>query len=265
MAQWVPPPLPAELTARRRGPLVGRAAELATFEQAWERVERGNRQAVFIGGEPGAGKTRLAAEVAGTLADHGVAVLVGSSTADADVPYAPFTEALDRLLIAAPPGSMADALADAGPQLLGFEPEELRIVIALLGSAVGELHAERHAQSRPCVVHDRHRQRLPETAFPVTGSTVYRRLPKLYTNRSVQSQPSRHYSRTRRTMAASARSEGRPVDVLVVGAGITGIYQLYRAREAGFSAVLLEAGDGVGGTWYWNRYPGAQFDSESYT
>jgi cation diffusion facilitator CzcD-associated flavoprotein CzcO len=58
---------------------------------------------------------------------------------------------------------------------------------------------------------------------------------------------------------------GGDVDVLVVGAGITGIYQLYRALEAGFSAVLLEAGGGVGGTWYWNRYPGARFDSESYT
>ena len=55
------------------------------------------------------------------------------------------------------------------------------------------------------------------------------------------------------------------VDVLVVGAGITGIYQLYRALDAGFSAQLLEAGGGVGGTWYWNRYPGARFDSESYT
>jgi cation diffusion facilitator CzcD-associated flavoprotein CzcO len=55
------------------------------------------------------------------------------------------------------------------------------------------------------------------------------------------------------------------VDVLVVGAGITGIYQLYRALDAGFTAVLLEAGDGVGGTWFWNRYPGARFDSESYT
>jgi cation diffusion facilitator CzcD-associated flavoprotein CzcO len=55
------------------------------------------------------------------------------------------------------------------------------------------------------------------------------------------------------------------VDVLVVGAGITGIYQLHRAREAGFSARLLEAGGGVGGTWFWNRYPGARFDSESYT
>jgi cation diffusion facilitator CzcD-associated flavoprotein CzcO len=51
----------------------------------------------------------------------------------------------------------------------------------------------------------------------------------------------------------------------VIGAGITGIHQLYRLREAGFSTVVLEAGSGVGGTWYWNRYPGARFDSESYT
>ncbi|MFJ9241327.1 flavin-containing monooxygenase [Streptomyces sp. NPDC101776] len=55
------------------------------------------------------------------------------------------------------------------------------------------------------------------------------------------------------------------VDVLVIGAGVTGIYQLYTAREAGFSVRLLEAGTGVGGTWYWNRYPEARFDSESYT
>src|SRR6476619_3658792 len=64
-----------------------------------------------------------------------------------------------------------------------------------------------------------------------------------------------------------APSGGAPtaVDVLIVGAGITGIYQLYRALEEGFSDRLVEAGDGVGGTWYWNRYPGARFDSESYT
>src|SRR5688500_14683422 len=55
------------------------------------------------------------------------------------------------------------------------------------------------------------------------------------------------------------------VEVLIVGAGITGIYQLHRAREAGFSALLVEAGEGVGGTWYWNRHPGARFASESYT
>jgi cation diffusion facilitator CzcD-associated flavoprotein CzcO len=54
------------------------------------------------------------------------------------------------------------------------------------------------------------------------------------------------------------------VDVLVVGAGILGIYQLYLAREEGFSVLMFEAGEGVGGTWYWNRYPEARVDSESY-
>ena len=58
---------------------------------------------------------------------------------------------------------------------------------------------------------------------------------------------------------------GADVDVLIVGAGILGLYQLYRAREDGFSVQLFEAGDGLGGTWFWNRYPGARFDSESYT
>src|SRR3954471_3253953 len=66
-------------------------------------------------------------------------------------------------------------------------------------------------------------------------------------------------------MAPSSPVGAAPVDVLVVGAGITGIYQLHRARQAGFSAELLEAGDGVGGTWFWKRYPGARFDSESYS
>jgi cation diffusion facilitator CzcD-associated flavoprotein CzcO len=53
-------------------------------------------------------------------------------------------------------------------------------------------------------------------------------------------------------------------DILIVGAGVIGIYQLYLAREAGYSVRMIEAGAGVGGTWYWNRYPGARYDSESY-
>jgi cation diffusion facilitator CzcD-associated flavoprotein CzcO len=63
-------------------------------------------------------------------------------------------------------------------------------------------------------------------------------------------------------------AEERPAqhaDVVIVGAGILGINQLYRAVQAGYSVLLLEQGDGVGGTWYWNRYPGCRFDSESYT
>jgi cation diffusion facilitator CzcD-associated flavoprotein CzcO len=50
------------------------------------------------------------------------------------------------------------------------------------------------------------------------------------------------------------------VDVVIVGAGFAGMYQLKRMRDAGFSAIVIEAGDGVGGTWYWNRYPGARCD-----
>ena len=54
-------------------------------------------------------------------------------------------------------------------------------------------------------------------------------------------------------------------DVIVIGAGIAGLYQLYKLRELGLNVRVLEAGTGVGGTWYWNRYPGARFDSESYS
>ncbi|WP_342723365.1 NAD(P)/FAD-dependent oxidoreductase [Bradyrhizobium sp. B097] len=54
-------------------------------------------------------------------------------------------------------------------------------------------------------------------------------------------------------------------DVIIIGAGLSGMYQLYRLRELGLSARVFEAGTGVGGTWYWNRYPGARFDSESYS
>jgi cation diffusion facilitator CzcD-associated flavoprotein CzcO len=54
-------------------------------------------------------------------------------------------------------------------------------------------------------------------------------------------------------------------DVLVIGAGISGMYQLHRLRGLGLRARVFEAGSGVGGTWYWNRYPGARFDSESWT
>jgi cation diffusion facilitator CzcD-associated flavoprotein CzcO len=54
-------------------------------------------------------------------------------------------------------------------------------------------------------------------------------------------------------------------DVLVIGAGVAGLCALYRLREAGFAAQVLERGSDVGGVWHWNRYPGARFDSESYT
>jgi cation diffusion facilitator CzcD-associated flavoprotein CzcO len=54
-------------------------------------------------------------------------------------------------------------------------------------------------------------------------------------------------------------------DTIIIGAGMSGLYQLYRLRELGLRVRVFEAGTNVGGTWYWNRYPGARFDSESYS
>ena len=60
--------------------------------------------------------------------------------------------------------------------------------------------------------------------------------------------------------------QSRSFDALVVGAGFSGLYQLLCLRDRlGLSVQVLEAGGGVGGTWYWNRYPGARCDSESHS
>jgi cation diffusion facilitator CzcD-associated flavoprotein CzcO len=58
---------------------------------------------------------------------------------------------------------------------------------------------------------------------------------------------------------------GLDFDAIVIGAGVSGLYQLYRLRELGLKVQVFETGSAVGGTWYWNRYPGARFDSESWT
>ena len=59
------------------------------------------------------------------------------------------------------------------------------------------------------------------------------------------------------------RSAPSTVDVVIVGAGFSGMYLLHRLRQLNLTAVLFEAGTEVGGTWYWNRYPGARVDVES--
>ena len=63
----------------------------------------------------------------------------------------------------------------------------------------------------------------------------------------------------------TTRDDGpEQLDIVIVGAGFSGLYMLYKARGLGLSARVLEAADGVGGTWYWNRYPGARVDVESH-
>ena len=51
-------------------------------------------------------------------------------------------------------------------------------------------------------------------------------------------------------------------DVVIVGAGFSGIYLLYKLRQAGFDVLLVDAAEQPGGIWYWNRYPGARVDSQ---
>ena len=64
-------------------------------------------------------------------------------------------------------------------------------------------------------------------------------------------------------MTAMSNKQARSVDAVVVGAGFSGLYLLHRLRRSGFSVLVLEAAAGVGGTWYWNRYPGARCDIAS--
>src|ERR1700744_3939627 len=59
------------------------------------------------------------------------------------------------------------------------------------------------------------------------------------------------------------RSPGTALDVLVGGAGLSGIYAVHAFRSAGLTGRAFEAGDGIGGTWFWNSYPGARCDVES--
>ena len=69
----------------------------------------------------------------------------------------------------------------------------------------------------------------------------------------------------RRSRTRTSTDTSTDFDAIIIGAGVSGLYQLYRLRELGLKVRVFEAGTGVGGTWYWNRYPGARFDSESWT
>ena len=67
-------------------------------------------------------------------------------------------------------------------------------------------------------------------------------------------------------MAHNAKTDATTdFDAIIIGAGVSGLYQLYKLRELGMNVRVFETGTNVGGTSYWNRYPGARFGSESWT
>jgi DNA-binding CsgD family transcriptional regulator/tetratricopeptide (TPR) repeat protein len=118
--------LPSAIPGGAGTTFVGRLHHLENLEAVWADVLEGRRQVVFIGGEPGVGKTRLAAEVAMALHGDGATVLWGACHPDLDVPYRPFVTALEQLLVDADAGAFAAVLGDSSRQLLRLTPEVRR-------------------------------------------------------------------------------------------------------------------------------------------
>ena len=135
----LPLPLPALLDLREPVPFVGRVTEQRVLEEAWNAASGGGRHAVLVTGEAGAGKTRLVGEFARTVHRRGGAVLFGACTAEVELPYQPFVEALDHALADLSPdlrlalcdgraGELGRLLPDIAPAATGDAPVDVRCV-----------------------------------------------------------------------------------------------------------------------------------------
>ena len=122
MAAWEAPPYPIRVAGAAVPAFVGRAAETSAAEEAWAAVRAGGRQVIFIGGEPGAGKSRLAAEIAAAAYAQGAVVLLGNCSPEPGGPYQPFAECLEHLLGGTAPGALADCLPETAAELLRLTP-----------------------------------------------------------------------------------------------------------------------------------------------
>jgi DNA-binding SARP family transcriptional activator/tetratricopeptide (TPR) repeat protein len=115
--------LPPVASPGARSPFVGRADELAALAGEWQRVRRGERRVVALSGEPGIGKTRLAAELCAAAHASGGIVLLGRCHEDGLVPYEPFVEALRRYVAECPAQALRDRLGAEGAVLAALMPE----------------------------------------------------------------------------------------------------------------------------------------------
>jgi predicted ATPase/DNA-binding SARP family transcriptional activator len=146
--------LPAELRARSETPLVGRREELAELTRVWELTVEGlsgpadvagdSPRIKCLAGDPGIGKTSLAAELARRAHDDGGIVLAGRAPREALAPYQPFLETLRHYFSAAPLAELRAAVSDFGPELVGLIPELRRRIPDLAPAPAAEAESQRY-------------------------------------------------------------------------------------------------------------------------
>ncbi len=149
-------PLPAELGANARASLVGRAHELSELKRLWQlaRVGAGGQaavddhgawaRAVVLAGDPGVGKTRLAAELARRLHEEGAVVLAGRAPEESLIPYQPFLEALRHYVACAPIEDLRATAREYGAEVARLVPELRRRVPELPPGEPAEPESERY-------------------------------------------------------------------------------------------------------------------------
>ena len=113
---------PATEPVRSRTAFVGRRAEIERLEMIWAGVEDDRRQAAFVGGEPGVGKTRLVVEAAAALREHGATVLWGACREEFNTPYRPFVAIIEQALEQVPPETLREISPRAAAPLLRLTP-----------------------------------------------------------------------------------------------------------------------------------------------
>ena len=115
-------PMPAGLGIGERLPFVGRADLLAQLDEQWAKAVAGHRTLVMLAGEPGIGKTRLAAEFARRAHGEGALVLFGHADEETLLPYQPFVEALHQVVRSLPPAEVVALVGENGPELSRLLP-----------------------------------------------------------------------------------------------------------------------------------------------
>jgi class 3 adenylate cyclase/tetratricopeptide (TPR) repeat protein len=137
-------PFPAALAAEARGRIVGREIQLARLVEELETARAGRRRLVLLAGEPGIGKTRLAAELASVAHERGAVVLYGRCSEETLVPFQPFVEALGQYVAQCSLPELRRSLGDGGGELARLLPELRRRLPALPEPAPGDSDTERY-------------------------------------------------------------------------------------------------------------------------